>query len=69
MNAGEYLLLGSLGVWEGLRYVIVAFPGLFSYLFYYIKVGFKGVKLYRHVFVMKINLNCFVLWINLLYMA
>ena len=22
-----------LGVWEGLRFVIVAFPGLFSYLF------------------------------------
>ena len=27
-----------LGVWEGL-------PALFSYLFYYIKVGFKGVKI------------------------
>ena len=24
-----------LGVWEGLRFVIVALPGLFSYLFYY----------------------------------
>ena len=23
-----------LGVWEGLRFVIVAFPGLFSYLFF-----------------------------------
>ena len=23
----------SLGVWEGLRFVIVALPGLFSYLF------------------------------------
>ena len=23
-----------LGVWEGLRFVIVAFPGLFAYLFY-----------------------------------
>ena len=23
-----------LGVWEGLRFVIVALPGLFSYLFY-----------------------------------
>ena len=32
--------------------MIVALPGLFSYLFYYIKVGFKGSKLYRHVFVM-----------------
>ena len=29
-----------LGVWEGLRFVIVALPRLFSYLFYYIKVGF-----------------------------
>ena len=32
-----------LGVWEGLRFVIVALPGLYSYLFYYIKMGFKGV--------------------------
>ena len=31
-----------LGVWEGLRFVTVALPGLFSYLFF----------LYRHVFVM-----------------
>ena len=28
-----YLFLLSLGVWEGLRLVIVALPGLFSYLF------------------------------------
>ena len=27
----------SLGVWEGLRFVIVALPGLFSYLFLYIR--------------------------------
>ena len=26
-----------LGVWEGLRFVIVALPGLFSYLFYVLK--------------------------------
>ena len=26
-----------LGVWEGLRFVIVALPGLFSYLFFIIK--------------------------------
>ena len=33
------------GVWEGLRFVVVALPALFSYLFfYYIKAGFKGVK-------------------------
>ena len=25
--------VGFLGVWEGLRFVIVALPGLFSYLF------------------------------------
>ena len=25
-----------LGVWEGLRFVIVALPGLFSYLFLYV---------------------------------
>ena len=41
-----------LGVWEGLRFVIVALLGLFSYLFYYIKMGFKGSKLYRYVFMM-----------------
>ena len=27
-----------LGVWEGLRFVIVAHPGLFSYLFWYKEV-------------------------------
>ena len=32
-----------LGVWEGLRFVIVAVPGLFSYLF------FSGVKLHIHL--------------------
>ena len=26
-----------LGVWEGMRFVIVALPGLFSYLFYTVK--------------------------------
>ena len=28
----------SLGVWEGLLFVIVAFPGLFSYLFFFFKI-------------------------------
>ena len=28
-----------LGVWEGLRFVIVALPGLFSYLFYRYKIA------------------------------
>ena len=32
--------------------MIVELPGLFSYLFYYIKVGFNGSTLYRHGFVM-----------------
>ena len=32
-----------LGVWEGLRFVIVALPGLFSYLF----VSNKTMKLYK----------------------
>ena len=30
-----------LGVWEGLRFVIVALPGLFSYLFFYIAIQGK----------------------------
>ena len=29
-----YLFPLPLGVWEGLRFVIVALPGLFSYFFY-----------------------------------
>ena len=38
-----YRFLLPLGVWKGLRFVIVALPGLFSYLFCcYIKVGLKG---------------------------
>ena len=32
----------SLGVWEGLRFVIVALPGLFSYLFF-------SLKLWKHI--------------------
>ena len=38
-----------LGVWEGLRFVIVALPGLFSYLF----LNLFCNKAYR-------NLNCMV---------
>ena len=34
-----------LGVWEGLRFVIVALPGLFSYLFMCISLGTYG---HRH---------------------
>ena len=30
-----------LGVWEGLRFVIVALPGLFSYLFLYCNYGWR----------------------------
>ena len=32
-----------LGVWEGLRFVIVAFPGLFSYLFFSVIVTLPGL--------------------------
>ena len=28
-----------LGVWEGLRFVVVALPGLFSYLFFEVRVS------------------------------
>ena len=28
----------SLGAWEGLRFVIVALPGLFSYLFFFYRL-------------------------------
>ena len=31
-----------LGVWEGLRFVIVAVPGLFSYLFFYIFLHYSN---------------------------
>ena len=30
-----------LGVWEGLRFVIVALPGLFSYLFFFFSITSK----------------------------
>ena len=34
-----------LGVWEGLRFVIVALPGLFSYLICYEKLDFPTIFL------------------------
>ena len=34
-----------LGVWEGLRFVIVALPGLFSHLFFLNERGFKTLNL------------------------
>ena len=34
-----------LGVWEGLRFVIVALPGLFSYLFFFLNQGYRYHKL------------------------
>ena len=47
-----------LGVWKGLRFVIVALPGLFSYLFSSETFQFLEVKLSiylnRRVFVMNI---------------
>ena len=35
-----------LGIWEGLRFVIVAFPGLFSYLFYILMAGIRSCLLH-----------------------
>ena len=35
----------SLGVWEGLRFVIVALPGLFSYFFFIYLVCFVVISL------------------------
>ena len=37
-----------LGVWEGLRFVIVALPGLFSYLFFFFFFFF--FFLYKHLY-------------------
>ena len=34
----------SLGVWEGLRFVIVALPGLFSYPFFFSYMAHHTVK-------------------------
>ena len=39
-----YLIPLPLGVWEGLRFVIVALPGLFSYLLFYIFVKRKTLE-------------------------
>ena len=36
-----------LGVWEGLRFVIVALPGLFSYLFYIYIYIYKKLKVFK----------------------
>ena len=33
-----------LGIWEGLRFVIVAFPGLFSYLFF-LDISLQSVEI------------------------
>ena len=44
-----------LGVWEGLRFVIVAFPGLFSYLFFpypYLLIWYEQMHVYSAVFSM-----------------
>ena len=40
-----------LGVWEGLRFVIVALPGLFSYLFFVRYIGYRNFinDLIKHV--------------------
>ena len=36
-----------LGVWEGLRFVIVALPGLFSYLFFFSNYLFEACIIYH----------------------
>ena len=44
-----------LGVWEGLRFVIVALPGLFSYLFlYFLADNFKEDRCF-HLLMFSIN--------------
>ena len=42
-----------LGVWEGLRLVIVALPGLFSYLFFFFFFFFFDLSLYFFFFFLK----------------
>ena len=37
-----------LGVWEGLRFVIVALPGLFSYLFFFLYFPNFSIKNIRY---------------------
>ena len=40
-----------LGVWEGLRFVIVALPGLFSYLFLVVHISYsRCICMYMHAF-------------------
>ena len=43
-----------LGVWEGLRFVIVALPGLFSHLFF--SLGTKQLNTFRSSRLVQINL-------------
>ena len=38
-----------LGVWEGLLFVIVAFPGLFSYLLFYLYFNLSMPSVFSHV--------------------
>ena len=45
-----------LGVWEGLRFVIVALPGLFSYLFFSIQCAIPT----HSVNVANFDLHCFI---------
>ena len=43
-----------LGVWEGLRFVIVALPGLFSYLFFLPDIS-KTVTIFNCMFLMAVR--------------
>ena len=42
-----YLFPLPLGVWEGLRFVIVVLPGLFSYLFFTILIFMPGPEVVK----------------------
>ena len=56
-----------LGVWEGLRFVIVALPGLFSYLFFLARYGSTiGFYLLWHT-VSHEYLSLFIIVINLIF--
>ena len=58
-----------LGVWEGLRFVIVALPGLFSYLFFIERGRLLTIRLLTHIRVIKLlnwcqNLKGSVVWLG-----
>ena len=46
-----------LGVWEGLRFVIVALPGLFSYQFFFFFLLFKAICFFKTCLVLFCSCN------------